>query len=124
MKKVFNHWLYIVAILPQFVFEDYLWITIIVILTGWISRYFLKDKRVFIKLFILELIVFATVFFIYNDRIFYLKGVLDNLELPTILLSITFLLFNALNISILFFTGYTLNSLILNKTKIITASDY
>ena len=121
MKNIINQWLYIAALLPQFLFEDYMWLVITVILIGGVSRFFLKDKRVFVKLFCLELIVFTIVFFIFQDRVFYLQGVFESIELPSILLSIVFVIFNALNIAILFFTGYKLTGLFTEKTEAITS---
>jgi len=105
MKKIINQWPYFLALLPQFFVEDYMWLIITVILIGCISRFFLKEKYICIKLFVLELIVFSILFFILNDRIFYLEGILENLEVPNILLPILFILFNALNITILFFSS-------------------
>ncbi len=117
MKKVINQWPFLIALLPQFFIDDYLWIIITVILIGSISRFFLKDKRVFIKMFVMELIVFSIIFFVFKDRVFYLHGTLESVGLPNILLSVLFILFNALNIAILFFAGYALSTLFTKKIK-------
>ena len=71
---------------------------------------------VFIKMMMIELIVFSTTLFIFKDRIFYLNGILENLEIPEILLSICIPIFNSLNVAILFFTGYKLGNLLPIKT--------
>lgn len=124
MKKIINLWPYFVALLPQFFVENYLWLTITLILIGCISKFFLKEKGVFLKMFLLELIVFTIVFFVFGDRVSYLHGILENSGLPSFLLSLLFILFNALNVAILFFTGYTLSSLFIKKTKEITSLKY
>ncbi|MHA7059721.1 hypothetical protein ACWGOQ_0021015 [Aquimarina sp. M1] len=123
MKKVINYWPYFIALIPQFIFNDYIWIVISIIFIGFISQYSIKNNLVFIKMMIIELIVFSMILFIFSDRIFYLKGILENLEIPEILLSICIPIFNSLNVAILFFTGYKLGSLFVNKTKELTSSE-
>jgi len=113
MKKVINYIPYIIAaLLPQFIFKDYLWILISTILIGFITQLFMKNKKFFLKLFLIELVLFSIVFFIHKNRIVYLNDVAHNLELPEIVLMFLFPIFNALNISILFFLGYKLSSLL------------
>ncbi|WP_299315150.1 hypothetical protein [uncultured Aquimarina sp.] len=116
MKKVINYWPYLLALLPQFIFTNYTLIVVTVILIGFISGYAAKNKLVVVKMIILELIVFSIVLFVYKDRIFYLDEIFKNLEIPIIMLSIVVPVFNALNITVLFFMGYTLSSLLPGKT--------
>ncbi len=123
MKKLFNYWPYVVALLPQFIFDNYLWIMITIILIGIIANLFIKRKMVFLKMFVLELITISVVYFVYENRILYLSEVFENLNISEIFVSISFLVFNALNISILFFFGFKLSSLLLNKKNKITSQE-
>ncbi|GAA0731504.1 hypothetical protein GCM10009430_43810 [Aquimarina litoralis] len=115
MKKILNYWPYLIALIPQFIFNNYLLIVITTFLVGLTSRFYIKNKWVLVKMFLLELLTFTIIFLIVGDRIFYLDEILLNLNLSESLLVIIFPIFNALNISILFFTGYMLGTLLFGK---------
>lgn len=115
MKKLINHWPYVMAILPQLIFTDYIWVIISTILIGSIAYYFIPAQKVFGKIFIIELVLFFILFFIVQDRVFYMKDVLKHFGLPTFILLVIFPFFNALNVGILFFTGYQISRLLLDK---------
>jgi hypothetical protein len=78
---------------------------------------------VFFKMFVLELITISVVYFVYENRVLYLSGVFENLNISETFVPISFLIFNALNISILFFFGYKISSLLLNKKNKITSQE-
>lgn len=118
MKNPINYLPYLLALLPQFIFQNYTLVIIGTILTGLIAAYFVAATRVFGKMFIIELFAFTIVFFMLKDRVAYLNGVLNSFALPAIALSIIFPVFNALNIAILFFTGYKLGRLLPWKLNI------
>ncbi len=120
MKKIIRFCPYIIALLPQFFIQDYLWYMIVMLLIGFVSRYIIQPKKVLLTMFLIELVVFSIILLVFNDRIFYLKGVFENLALPTILSPIIFLLFNAVNVAVLYFTGYTLGRLISAKDVVVS----
>lgn len=106
MKKLTSNGPYIIALIPQFIFTNYIWVLISTVLIGFIASYVVSPVKVFGKMFILEFILFFVLFFMLKERVFYLKDVLLYFQVPSMFLSIVLPIFNALNISILFFAGY------------------
>ncbi len=115
MNKTLNYLPILIALFPQFLFEDYELIMITTILIGIIAYFSLGNQNVFFRIFLSQLFVFSIAFLIYENRIFYLYEVFRNFELPELLLVMLFILFNTLNISLLFIFGYKIGSVILNK---------
>lgn len=118
MKKLINYWPFVLAVLPQLVFTNYIWVLISTILIGFIAYYFIPAQKVFGKMFIIELVLFFILFLIVQDRVFYIKDVLKHFGLPTFTLLIILPFFNALNVGILFFTGYQIGRLLLGKLNV------
>lgn len=108
MKKILQYWPYALALLPQFIFTDYRLVMAATVLIGMAAALLAPQRRVFGKMFGTELIVFSVVFFLFRDRVFYLHDVVRSLELPDILVTLVPPVFNALNVAILFYTGYKL----------------
>jgi hypothetical protein len=101
----------------QFLFQDYSWIVISTILAGFVAQLLTEDKRLFLKVFIIELVIFALIFMYFSNRISYLDHVFQNLRLPEFLIGGFFVAFNALNIATLFFMGYKVSSLIIKRNS-------
>ncbi|MFH7014646.1 hypothetical protein [Flavobacterium sp. FlaQc-47] len=121
MKNIFNYAPYVFVLIIQFLINNYTIILISTILIGFVAAFKIERKKVFLKSFIIGIVVFTTVFFIYESRIEYVKTLIVNLGLPNVLIYVFFPLFNALNTSILFFFGYKIGVFIrdekLEKTK-------
>ncbi|AXT56529.1 MULTISPECIES: hypothetical protein [Aquimarina] len=117
MKKTLNYLPYVVALIPQFVFNNYNLILISTILIGFIAQFVIDRNKVFFKVFILEILAFSIVFFLLKERVYYLNEALNNLGFSEILIVILLPVFNAINISILFFFGYKLSNLIFLKMR-------
>lgn len=120
MKNIINYWPYIVAIALQLTIPNYTLIVLFTILIGAIAVFFIKRNRVLIKSFSLALIIFLVVFIIFRSRVVYMEDVINGLGLPSFLGLILFPVFNALNVTILFFMGYTLGKLFFKKTIEVT----
>ncbi|GGG24288.1 hypothetical protein GCM10011344_26280 [Dokdonia pacifica] len=112
MKNAIKLWPYAICLLPQFFITDYLWYMIIIIAIGFLAKFVVRPKNVFVTLFVLELVTCAILFLVFNDRVFYLNGIFENLKLPALLSPVAFILFNAINMTVLFFTGYTLGKVV------------
>ncbi len=115
MKIIKNILPFIIALLPQIVFENYTYIVVSTIAIGFIGGLFVKYKKVFLKIVILQFVFFSLLFYLTNDNIFYLNNVVQNLGLPLLLTPVIFILFNTLNISILFSFGYWLQKLVFSN---------
>ena len=94
MKKILNYLPYILVVLIQFLVNNYTVILVSIILIGAIASFKIERKRVFLKSFLIALIVFATVFLIYQSRVDYVKGLLVNLGLPGGFIYVLFVLSN------------------------------
>jgi hypothetical protein len=105
----------IIALIPQIIFENYPYILLSTIGIGFISGWFVTEKKVFLKILILQLLFFIFLFYSSNKNIQYLNEVIQNLGLPAFLIDFVFIAFNTLNITILFYFGYRLQRLIFNK---------
>lgn len=117
MKNILNYLPYIVVLIAQFLINNYAIILITTILIGFIAAFTIERKRVFLKSFLIAIVVFTTVFLIYQSRIEYLKGILENLGLSSVLIYLLFPLFNALNTAILFLIGYKIGVLFNDRKK-------
>jgi hypothetical protein len=115
MKKILNYLPYIVVLLAQFFINNYTIIVLFTILTGFIAAFKIEHKRVFLKCFIIGVIVFTIVFLIYESRVEYVKDLLVNLGLSSLFIYVFFPVFNALNTAILFFFGYKIGTLVLER---------
>ncbi|WP_264523083.1 hypothetical protein [Flavobacterium sp. N502536] len=115
MKNILNYLPYIVVILAQFLINNYIIIIIFTILTGFVAAFKIEHKKVFLKSFIIGLVVFTIVFLIYESRVEYVKGLLVNLGLSSLFIYVFFPLFNALNTAILFLFGYKIGTLVLER---------
>lgn len=124
MKKILNYLPYIVALVPQFIFENYTLVLVSTILIGFIAQFFIHREKVFLKIFILETIVFSIIFFLLKDRVFYLNEVSNNLGFSEILIIICFPLLNAVNVSILFFFGYKISNLLSSQMIQMKSKDF
>jgi len=117
MKNILNYLPYIVVLITQFLINNYTIILLTTILIGFIAAFTIERKRVFLKSFLIAIVVFTTVFLIYQSRIEYLKGILENLGLSSVLIYVLFPLFNALNTAILFLIGYKIGVLFNERKK-------
>jgi len=115
MKTLLKNILFIIAMIPQLIFKQYEWVLISIIVIGFTAAFFINHKKVFIKILILELIVFSILFFIRMENIFYFDNVFENFGISKLFVPIIFIIFNVLNISILFIFGYKLQVLMFKK---------
>ncbi len=107
--------LFLLALLPQLLFKEYFLTLISTIIIGAIAGWFINEKRVFLKMLLVQFIFFSILFIVKRSSIFYLDQVMDNLELPYFLMPLFFIVFNSLNIAILFYFGYKLCKLIFRR---------
>ncbi|AXG70232.1 hypothetical protein KORDIASMS9_02471 [Kordia sp. SMS9] len=112
MKLIKEYLLYFMAVLPQIFLEDYYIILLATVSIGFIAGYLIQSKKVFLKMMIIQLIVISILFYLHHDRIAYIETILQNLGLSLILIPVIFIVFNTLNIAILFFFGYKIQDLI------------
>ncbi|PZX38989.1 hypothetical protein LX97_02354 [Nonlabens dokdonensis] len=105
-----------IALIPQIIFENYTYVLISIIIIGFISGWFLNDKKIFLKALILQLVFFTILYCITNKNISYLNNVAENLGMPAFIIPVIFILFNTLNFSILFSFGYRLQKLTFNNS--------
>ena len=106
MKNIQTFIPYVIALLPQFLFENYLVIVFTTFIMGLISYTFVIRKYVFLKIFSLELILFSIIFQFFKDRVHYVDYLLLTIGDISFLKTIFFSFFNALNIAVLFYFGY------------------
>lgn len=111
MKHLFNYLPYIIIIGLQFVIPNYTVLVLSTILVGLVASFYMPNKSVFLKSFLLTFIVFAIVFFIYKSRVLYMGAVLNSFGLPDYSLYLIFPVFNALNVAILFLVGHKLGTM-------------
>ncbi|WP_428231974.1 hypothetical protein [Flavobacterium sp.] len=119
MKNILNYLPYIVVLIAQFLINNYTIILIFTILAGFIAAFKIEHKNVFWKCFIMGIIVFTTVFLIYESRVDYLKGLFVNMGLSSGFIYVFFPLFNALNTAILFFFGYKIGALMYGRKSLV-----
>ncbi|OHT45874.1 hypothetical protein [Flavobacterium tructae] len=115
MKNILNYLPYVVVLLAQFLINNYTVILILTIVTGFIAAFKIENKRVFLKCFLIGLVVATTVFLIYESRVEYVKELFVNIGLSSLFIYVLFPLFNALNTAILFFFGYKIGTLVLER---------
>ncbi len=118
MKKILNYLPYILVVLIQFLVNNYTVILVSIIAIGAIASFRIERQKVFLKSFVIALIVFVTVFLVYQSRVDYVKGLLVNLGLPGSFVLVLFPVLNALNTAILFFFGYKMGTLFTKKKGI------
>jgi hypothetical protein len=118
MKKLLYRAPYLIALVPQFIFEYYACIVLGVILIGLLLGSYTAEKSVFGKIFFIEALIFSVVYYTTKERVFYLGDIFTNLGVSTYLVPVLFVIFNALNIAILFFFGYKLGQLFLYRKKL------
>ena len=107
---------YLLAVIPQILFKEYTWIVFSTIAIGFLSSLLIgRQQAVFLKIFIAELIVFGLLFFVSRDHVLYFDDVFKNLGISTALIPIVFIVFNVLNISLLFYFGYKVHNLFIRK---------
>lgn len=111
MKYLFNYLPYIIIVGLQFVIPNYTLLMISTILVGVVASFYIKNKSIFLKSFILTFVVFAVIFFIYKSRVLYMESILNSFGLPVYSLYLIFPVFNALNVSILFLVGHKLGTI-------------
>lgn len=126
MKNIINYLPYIVVLIAQFLINNYTAIILFTILIGFIAAFKIERKKVFLKCFIIGLILFTIVFLIYKARVEYINGLFINLGLSGAFIYVFFPLFNALNTAILFFLGYKIGTLVddrrlLKRNKIMSS---
>ena len=119
MKKILQYSPYLAALIPQFLISNYTIILISTILIGFFAAFKTENKKVFLKSFISALIILLPVFFIYQFRVNYVKNIFINFGLNDIFIY-GIPIINALNTSILFFFGYTINSIFFKKSADVT----
>ena len=115
MKKILNYLPFIVVLLAQFLINNYTIILIFTILIGFLAAFKIERKRVFLKNFIIGLIVFTAVFLLYESRVEYVKSLFVNLGLSSVFIYVLFPLFNALNTAILFAFGFKIGALVADR---------
>lgn len=123
MKNILNYLPFIVVIIAQFLVNNYIMILIFTILIGFLASFKIERKRVFLKSFIIGLVVFTTVFLIYESRVDYINGLLVNIGLSRFFIYVLFPVFSALNMSILFYCGYKTGQLLFDK-KVANENSY
>lgn len=104
----------ILALIPQFIFENYTLVVLFTVAVGFAGGWLLEDKKIFLKMALFQLIFFSILFFVSRGNVFYLNEVMQNLKLPLFLIPIVFILFNTLNVAILFLFGYRIQKLVFN----------
>ena len=115
MKKILNYLPFTVVLIAHFLINNYTILLIFIILTGFVAAFKIERKTVFLKNFIIGLVVFTAVFLIYESRVEYVKSFFVNLELSSVLIYVLFPLFNALNTAILFAFGFKIGILIADR---------
>ncbi|MEL6970386.1 MAG: hypothetical protein AAFZ63_01105 [Bacteroidota bacterium] len=105
MKKLLPGVFYLFALVPQFVFTQYEWMVAAVFLIGFCSAFAFRSGQVFWPLFIMQVLLTGIAFFLLGDRVSYLGDVLANFGIPAFALPILFVLFNALNVPLIFLFG-------------------
>ncbi|MEO7976398.1 hypothetical protein [Flavobacterium sp.] len=115
MKKILNYLPFIVVLLAQFLINNYTIILIFTILIGFMAGFKIERKRVFLKHFIIGLIVFTAVFLLYESRVVYVKSLFVNLGLSSVFIYVLFPLFSALNTAILFAFGFKFGVLVADR---------
>jgi CDP-diglyceride synthetase len=115
MKKTLNYLPFIVVLLAQFLINNYTIILIFTILIGFLAAFKIERKSVFLKNFIIGLIVFTAVFLLYESRVEYVKSLFVNLGLSSVFIYVMFPLFNALNTAILFAFGFKIGGLVADR---------
>lgn len=115
MKKILNYLPFLVVLIAQLLIDNYTILLIFTILTGFIAAFKIERKRVFLKNFIIGLVVFTAVFLIYESRVEYVKSLFVNLGLSSVLIYVLFPLFNALNTAILFAFGFKIGVLVADR---------
>ncbi|MFT5892387.1 MAG: hypothetical protein ACI9Y7_002497 [Dokdonia sp.] len=116
MKHLFNYLPYIIIIGLPFVISNYTLLVLSTIIVGLVTSFYMPNKSVFLKSFLLTFIVFVIVFFIYKSRVLYMESVLNSFGFPDASLYLIFPVFNALNVSILFLVGHKLGTLLSSIT--------
>lgn len=111
-----KNWLpFLIALVPQILFENYNYVLVLTIVIGFLAGWFVTDRKIFTKMFLIQLVFFSALFYSTTKNIAYLNQVIENLGMPSFLIDIIFILFNTLNIAILFLFGYRLQKLIFKK---------
>ncbi|WP_440880062.1 hypothetical protein [Tenacibaculum sp. C7A-26P2] len=105
IKKLIKDIPLLLATLPQIIFNNYGWIIAITILVGFSSAFLIENRNIFRKIICYQFIVFSIVFLFEKENIYYIDMIFDNFSLPKLLSSIIFILFNLLNIVVLFYSG-------------------
>ena len=121
MKAVISHFIIVLALIPQFFFDNYLMIVWSITFLGILFRYYFKRRNVFSKIFILETVTYSIFLFFTWDRLFYLPEIMLKFGISEYILIVILVVFNALNISVLFYTGYCVCDLLI-KLKLINSS--
>ena len=99
------------ALLPQFIFENYLLTTIALLIIG-VGYSFIQDtKYLFRNLFLVELLLISIISFLLTERIAYLAESMQAVGMPSILLYAIFILFNAINVVVLTYLGYKIGQI-------------
>ncbi len=117
MKRIAGQLLFFAAIIPQYVFPKYEWVVVSTCVIGFLTQLLIPNGKVFFKILIWELFSYSIMFMLFKNRIFYLDLVVENLGLNKILVPVTFIIFNTLNISLIFYFGYIISNLLLNKSN-------
>ncbi|MEL6941236.1 MAG: hypothetical protein AAFO82_01085 [Bacteroidota bacterium] len=121
MKLLKNNIPFLLALLPQILFSNYMLVLITTIGIGFLGAWLIEGNRVFLKMLVLQLVFFSILFLLKKDNILYLDQVIQNLELPSVIVPILFILFNTLNIAILFFFGYKFQRLLFKNANLTVA---
>jgi hypothetical protein len=82
---------------------------------GILISVFFKPKRLFVKVFLMELIISIVIYFIYREHSLYVESIVETINLPSFVVPILFVLINALTAAFTFQLGASLNGLVGRK---------
>ena len=100
-----NYIFYILALIPQLIFTNYILVMVSTILIGFIGYSFIQQKHIFFKMFLFELLFFVIVLYFCHKNITYFYNVLKGFQISEIVVTMILILFNAINVAVLFYLG-------------------
>ena len=123
MKKNLSYFLFIISLVPQFLFENYLFMVAAVFVLGFVSGYLSEKQNVFLKVFFLEIIVYTLILIFCGQRIFYIHEIISKFQISDSILYTFLIIFNGLNIAIIFYLGSKVSTLMTFFVKVIYDSN-
>ncbi len=118
--RIKNYLPYLLALLPQVIFSQYLLVVLTTVLIGFLAAWFIEGRRVFLRMLGIQFVFFLVLFLVFQANISYLGQIMSNLKMPAIIVPILFVLFNTLNLAILFFFGYKVARMITGQKPAVT----